>query len=154
MYPDQLVVCVDSIALVHETASAWSALLDKDKSPFGLSMSHCLNVIRSLSQCMHILNEEKCLDKRCDECYYRRDIHRTCNLTQENGHDPNDETDATDGQTKPRKKRKLLGKSTDLSVFKELERYAVQLHMKEQCDWCIDAALRVEIMKKAKNGQK
>ncbi len=147
MYPDQLVVCVDSIALVHEIASAWCDLLDKNKSPFGLSMSHCLSVIQTLSQCLRILKEGGCLEKECDTCYYRRDVFHTCD------DDTDEETATTDRQTKSRKKRKLIKISTNSSDLKELERYAAQLHMKEQCEWCKDAIRRLEA-KNTKNGQK
>ena len=118
---------------MHEIALAWSDLLDETKSPFGLSLSHCLNVLRCLSRCIHILEEGKLLSSQCDECYLRHDII----------HSENDD-DVTDEQSQPRKKRKLLESSTAGSDFKEFERYAVQLHMKEQCDWCIDAIQRIE----------
>mmetsp|Transcript_24910 Transcript_24910/g.39118 ORF Transcript_24910/g.39118 Transcript_24910/m.39118 type:complete len:160 (+) Transcript_24910:1504-1983(+) len=133
----QLVVCHDSIALVYQIALAWSDLLDKTKSPFGQPLSHCLNVIQCLSKCIHTLREEgKNLDWRCDECQYRFDIHRTCAEF--------DEGEEAVGQAKARKRRKLLGKSSAASDFKELERYATQLHMKEQCHWCKDATQRIE----------
>ena len=147
MYPDQLVVCVDSIALVHEIASAWSDLMDKYKSSFGPSMSHCLNLIRCISQCLHVLKERRCLDKKCDTCYYRRDVFHKCD------DETDEETDTSDRQSKPRKKRKLIKISTDSSDLKELERYAAQLHMKEQCGWCKDAIRRLEV-ENAKKGQK
>ena len=147
MYPDQLVVCVDSIALVHEIASAWSDLMDKNKSSFGSSMSHCLNVIRCISQCLHILKEGGCLEKECDTCYYRRDVRHTRDGEMD------DETDTTDTQSKPRKKRKLIKISTDSSDLKELESHAAKLHMKEQCEWVKDAIRRLET-ENAKNWQK
>ena len=131
-------VCHDSIALVHQITLAWSDLLDKTKSPFRQPLSHCSNVIQCLSKCIHTLREEgKNLDWECDECHYRFDIHRTCAEF--------DEAEEAVGRAKSRKRRKLLGKSSAASDFKELERYAIQLHMKEQCHWCKDATRRIGI---------
>ncbi len=130
----RLVVCQDSLALVHEIALAWSNLLDKINSPFGQSLRHCSNVIQCLSRCIHTLREEGGnLDLECGECHYRFDVYRT-------GAEY-DEMEVAVGRAK--KRQKLLGKSSAVSDFKELERYATQLHMKEQSKWCEDATRRI-----------
>ncbi len=53
----KFVVSLDHVATVHEIAMAWSDLMDETESPFGQSLSHCLNVIRCISRCIHDLEE-------------------------------------------------------------------------------------------------
>lgn len=151
-HAQKFVVSLDHVDTVHEIAMEWSDLLDATESPFGQSLSHCLNVIRCISRCIYVLEEGD---------FRRRNVHITacCSFRQDEGGEvqhkkknhQNTAKEDTEGTSngaeeiaRPIKKRKMLASSID-SNFKELEAFALQLAMKQQCDWCKDAIRRVGI---------
>ena len=140
----KFVVSLDHIAKVHEIALAWNDL-DERNCPFGPSLRHCLNAIRCISRCIHVL-EDGDFKRRinCSHCTKINCSH-CCSFRQDGPKEQGSErTSSAPEQTdKPIKKRKLPESSAMNSDFKELENIATKLHMKEQCDWCKDAIQRV-----------
>jgi hypothetical protein len=135
----QLLVSVDSVVKLHEIALAWNEIMDGNKCLFGPSLTHCLNVIRCISRCIYVLEEDD--HKICGECSYRE------KLTEEH---------IEKGHAKEQKQRKRQSRDVKSdktldsqlcgnveSDFEELEKYASQLHMKEISFWCKDAIRRL-----------